>query len=166
MEEFLVFLNTNKIPVPAGLYEPKRRALIVDDNTFMAKNIQMILERKAGFETKIAADGFQAGTLLESFRPAVMTLDLHLPGLNGFEVLAFIREQYPQYGRVKVLVVSAADPQELAEAARAGADDTLAKPFSLNDLLSRTLKLAGITQPLALDPAEERALGAAVSAGA
>ena len=63
--------------------------------------IEHTLER-AGFETEIAMDGFSAGALMQMFAPSVMTLDAMMPGLCGFEVLKFKREDY---SAIRILVV-------------------------------------------------------------
>ena len=70
------------MPVPEELQVKSQRVLIVEDDEKMAKAIQRALERK-GFETQIADDGFGAGSLASSYGPAVMTLDLQMPGLGG-----------------------------------------------------------------------------------
>jgi excisionase family DNA binding protein len=113
------------------------RILIVDDDASMARAIQRVL-RLAGYETLIATDGFQAGSLLHSFSPALMTLDLQMPGLDGFGVLRFLRESAPRPA-LRVLVISGESEQRLREARELGADETLVKPF-INDQLLATVQ--------------------------
>jgi CheY-like chemotaxis protein len=118
--------------------------LIVDDDPAAAKAIQRAL-RQAGFETRIAADGFAAGTLLESFEPSAVTLDLNMPGIGGLEVIRYIRRN-PRFASVKVLVVSALDQAKLDEAVASGADDALAKPYKNQVLVDKVLAMVGATE--------------------
>ncbi|CAM4197921.1 response regulator [Roseateles saccharophilus] len=127
-------------PVPA----PSDRVLIVDDDPSMARAIQRVL-LAAGYKTLIANEGFQAGSLLHSFSPALMTLDLRMPGLDGFGVLRFLRDSPPRPA-LRVLVVSGESESSLREALELGADDALAKPFTNQQLLvavQRLLPLPG-----------------------
>ena len=123
VSDFLTFLRENGMPIPEELQKASRRVLIVEDDEKMAKSIQRSLKR-AGFDTRIAADGFEAGTLANTFEPAVMTLDLKMPGIGGLEVLKSIRAN-EALSDIKVLVVSAMSKKELNEAAEAGADDVV-----------------------------------------
>ena len=108
----------------------------------MAKNIQRVLYR-AGFETEIALDGFQAGTLAESFAPAVITLDLKMPGLSGLEVIKFARKR-ENLKNIKILVISAMPQKDLDEVREIGADDVLEKPFNNDDLIEKVSNLMGV----------------------
>jgi excisionase family DNA binding protein len=122
-------------PVAAGdMPARSNRILVVDDEPSMARAIQRVL-RPAGYETLIATDGFQAGSLLHSFAPALMTLDLQMPGLDGFGVLRFLRDSNPR-PELRVLVVSGESEQRLREARELGAHETLAKPFINEQLLA------------------------------
>lgn len=128
------FMRANAIPEPAELQrELARRILIVEDEPSMASAMSRALKR-AGFETASAGDGFQAGLLLHSYQPGLMTLDLRMPGTDGFAVLRSLRENPPAFA-CKVLVVSA-DTDRLDEALVRGADGVLVKPFTNAELLA------------------------------
>jgi excisionase family DNA binding protein len=116
------------------------RVLIVDDEQAMASAMGRLL-RRAGFDVMTATDGFQAGSLLHQFKPSVMTLDLRMPGLDGFGVLRFLREA-PAERPPKVLVVSGVADDLLREAVRQGAHDALEKPFLDASLLEAVCRLA------------------------
>jgi excisionase family DNA binding protein len=131
------FARRHGLPEPVVASEApacSNRILIVDDEPSMARAIQRVL-RPAGFETLVTADGFQAGSMLHSFAPALMTLDLQMPGLDGFGVLRFLRDSKPR-PQLRVLVVSGESEQRLREARELGADETLAKPFINEQLLA------------------------------
>lgn len=136
------FAARHGLPDPEGAIEPSpvlNRVLIVDDDPSMARSIQRVL-RPAGYETLIASDGFQAGSLLHSFSPALMTLDLRMPGLDGFGVLQFLRDGSPRPS-LRVLVISGESDDCLRKAREKGAHDTLAKPFSNEGLRAAVQRL-------------------------
>jgi len=139
--DFLAFLRQHRIPVPAELRSDGDTVLIVEDDEPMARAIERVL-RGAKYTTHVANDGFRAGALVALLRPAVVTLDLELPGLRGLDVLSFIRGT-PDLERVRVLVVSAMPDENLRDALRAGADDILPKPFDSDALLAKVGRLAG-----------------------
>jgi len=139
VEELRRFMRAHGIPEPDAPHGLARRVLIVDDEPGMANAISRVLTN-ARFETRIAADGFLAGSLLHTFKPGLMTLDLRMPNLDGFGVLDRLRETPPPFP-LKVLVVSA-DTSARLDAARArGADAVLAKPFLNEDLLAAVDRL-------------------------
>jgi excisionase family DNA binding protein len=142
LNDFRDFLRQYNMPVPEGLQDRSRRVLIVEDDSLVAESIQGILQ-EAGFETLIASDGFKAGSLLETFYPRVMTLDIRMPGLSGFEVLSFVKSR-PALSLLKILVVSVASEEELNKALETGADDVLKKPFQNDILLEKVFRLAAI----------------------
>ena len=107
----------------------------------MAAAIQRILKR-AGYQTQIAQDGFQAGTLITSFNPSLITLDLSMPGMDGFAVLKYIREN-ESLKNIKIIVISALDDSKLKQAKSEGADLCISKPFEKADLLKSIASLTG-----------------------
>lgn len=127
------FMRKHGMPDSTEPQDAAPRVLIVEDDGVMARAIQRVLKR-AGFETASASNGFVAGSMLHSFRPALMTLDIRMPGMDGLEVLRALRKTPPP-SALKVLVVSGSDREELAAALRAGADGVLVKPFSNEELL-------------------------------
>lgn len=143
-QDFIAFLKSNDLPIPEEFQYSNNRILIVDDVHAMAAAIQRVL-RRAGFETMVAHDGFSAGHLLASFKPTLMTLDLSMPGMNGFEVLAFMAKE-GTYKDVKVLVVSALEDETLALAQAAGAHECLRKPFENKTLVAAVNRILAVTR--------------------
>ena len=127
IDSFVEFLQENNMPIPQDLKPKNNKVLIVEDLPEMAKAIERVLKR-AGFDTKIAKNGFEAGDLLRSFQPALMTLDIKMPGLSGLEILKYTKSQ-TDFADLKIIVISAQEKQQLEEAVNCGADLALQKPF-------------------------------------
>lgn len=144
LEDFIHFLESNDMPVPEELcpQAAASKVLIVEDQLEMASAMRRVL-RRAGYEVEVAADGFAAGLMLAQHQPAVMTLDIKMPGMDGYEVLKTMREQ-AVYNKVQVLVVSAETTSGMQKALELGANDILAKPFDNNELLDKVEALIGV----------------------
>ena len=127
--------------MPGVQEEGTRRILVVDDDPAMANAIERVL-RRAGYETCKAADGFQAGDMLHTFKPSLMTLDLRMTGQDGFGVLQHLRDTR-QLDRLKVLVVSGESEARLRAAVELGAHEALAKPFKNEQLVATVQRLLG-----------------------
>ena len=134
--DFLSFLQQQKMPVPPDLASAansnSKRILVIDDEVALRNAIRRVL-LKDGYQIELAEDGFQGGVKLSQFKPDVLTLDLAMPGLNGYEVLQFIRQQ-PEFAALKVLVISGLGEDALTKALDYGADAVLNKPFENAEL--------------------------------
>ncbi len=139
LTDFLQFLQLQQMPMPAALLQadptavPAGRVLVIDDEPLYRNAIRRLLQSR-GYLVAEAGDGFQAGVQLGLFQPAVVTLDLKMPGLDGFEVLRYIRQQ-SAFAHVHVIVISGLEPSALQEARELGAAATLPKPFDNQQLL-------------------------------
>jgi len=134
-------MKEHGIPDPEAPADTAKRVLVVDDEPAMANAIKRVLTR-AGYEAVIASDGFQAGSLLHTFKPALMSLDLRMPRIDGFGVLRFLRESGP-FASMKVLVISGESEARLREALDEGAHEALPKPFGNEQLLQAVQRLVG-----------------------
>jgi two-component system OmpR family response regulator len=80
---------------------------------------------------------------LEEYRPAIVLLDVMMPGMDGWEVARVIKN-HPDHGRSRVVMLTArSDFSDKHESLRAGADDYLVKPIQLEELgrrIERNLK--------------------------
>jgi len=119
-------------------------ALVIEDDDMTAMIIQTILEQE-GYEVQIAVDGEKAQQMIARMPPpALVTLDIMLPYIDGFELLDLIRSA-PDWQDVPVLVVtSKTEPQVLARALNSGASDCLVKPFRRQDLCAQIKRLTGV----------------------
>ena len=115
------------------------RVLIIEDEPRLAENVARSLRESAGYAVDIANDGQEGLFMAESNEYDAILLDLMLPQLDGMQLLGRIRKAGQ---RTPVLVVTARDDKESVVALlNAGADDYLAKPFDLGELLARTKAL-------------------------
>ena len=109
--------------------------LIVDDDPSIRKLVATTLEDVAGFELVEAADGDEALELAREEAPAIVLLDIDMPGIDGFEACRRLRAQ-PQTADATVVMLTAAADEEAERAAEeAGADLFITKPFSPLELL-------------------------------
>jgi two-component system response regulator VicR len=108
--------------------------MVVDDNHDNAEIIRQYLEIR-GYPIAVAHDGDEALALFETVKPALVLLDVMMPGRDGWEVCR-IMKQHPLLGRsVRIIMVTALDEwQDKREALQLGADDYVEKPFDLPTL--------------------------------
>jgi two-component system, OmpR family, response regulator ResD len=107
--------------------------LVVDDEPVITDVVSRYLER-AGYSTRVAADGFEALRLAGDSEPDLVVLDLLLPGLDGLEVMRELHETRPT--RVIMLTAKGEASDRIAGLQR-GADDYVVKPFSPAELVER-----------------------------
>lgn len=109
------------------------RVLIVEDETEFADLIELWI-RRSGRETAVATSGPQAMRLLWDMRPDLVTLDVALPGLDGWTICERIRE----VSDVPIVIVTARGSEaDRVRGLEIGADDYIVKPFSFRELMAR-----------------------------
>lgn len=90
---------------------------------------------QAGFEILEAADGQEGLDILREHKPHIITCDLSMPYMNGYEFLTTVRQD-PEHRDIPIIVVTAiGQEEEAAKATEMGANAYLTKPFSSNHLL-------------------------------
>jgi DNA-binding response OmpR family regulator len=109
--------------------------LVIEDEERLAQNLATAISKNAGFAVDIALDGNDGLHLATSGTFDAIILDLMLPGKSGQEVLAGLRETGD---KTPVLVLTAKEEKaSIIALLDNGADDYLAKPFDLGELLAR-----------------------------
>ena len=142
--------------------------LVVDDEPTIAEVVARYLNR-AGYATRVAANGREALDVAASQRPDLVVLDLMLPGIDGLEVMRRLRKQTGK--RLAIILLTArGEESDRIVGLRLGADDYVVKPFSAGELIARVdailrrLEPARDEQPplrfdgLEIDPAGRRVL--------
>ena len=118
-----------------GAVDTRQVVLHVEDNPSNRKLVELVVARRPGLRLVEAADGETGLELAREFRPALVLLDLRLPGISGEEVLDALRADSGTAG-LRIVVVSAeARPNETARLIERGADGYLVKPVDVADLL-------------------------------
>jgi two-component system KDP operon response regulator KdpE len=122
--------------------------LVVDDEPQIQRALEVNLVAR-GYQVDLAATGEQALELAAARRPDVVLLDLGLPGIDGLGVIGALRA----WSHVPILVLSArGEEADKVSALDAGADDFVAKPFGMGELLARMRAVLRRRQPVHGEP--------------
>ncbi len=117
------------------------RVLVVDDDAVIRQLVVINLEME-GFEVFTAEDGLDAIAKVRELRPAVVTLDIMMPRLDGWETAARLNAD-PDTSGVKVVLLSArAQEADLRRGHGLGVDAYLTKPFDPDELIETVRRLA------------------------
>ncbi|GAA5204400.1 response regulator transcription factor [Microbacterium jejuense] len=123
---------TSPAPEGSSVEEP-RVAVVIEDEDDIRSLLSVVLAQ-AGFEVHGAADGAEGVELVREHAPLVTTLDVNMPGMDGFETAKRIRAISSTY-----IVMLSARTEEIdaLQGLEAGADDYVAKPFRPRELRAR-----------------------------
>jgi len=125
--------------------------LVVEDNRNLAAGLRQNLEVE-GHEVVLAASGAEGLEAFERAAPDLVILDLMLPGMDGFEVLARLRRR--RAAQPVLLLTARGAEADKVRGLRGGADDYVTKPFGVLELLARVDALLRRTSGPAI-PADE-----------
>ena len=110
------------------------RVLVIDDDPDIGRVVRMLLEVE-GYEVLLSEDGLRGLALAQRQQPDVIVLDLMMPVMDGYEVLAQLRED-PRTADIAVVVLSALSLPDARDAnVKAGETVFLSKPFEPEELL-------------------------------
>lgn len=115
-----------------------RPALIIEDDPDIAESVRYNLE-SAGFAASVASSGEQGLALALDAQnpPAVIVLDLMLPGMNGMELCRRLRRENRTRRTPIIMLTAKTSESDRVAGLDVGADDYIAKPFSVRELLAR-----------------------------
>ena len=130
-----------------------KRVLIAEDEPSIVTSLEFLMAR-SGYETRAARDGEEALTLLATFRPHLVLLDIMLPRRSGLELCRLIRADAALAGTRVLMLTAMGGSRDMGQGLAAGADDYLSKPFATQELVARV-------QALLEDPVLRLAPGAA-----
>jgi len=118
------------------------RVLVVDDDEVIRRLIEVNLSLE-GFDVSTAVDGQDCLDKVAEINPDVITLDVMMPRLDGWETAVQLR-QAPDTAHIKVVLITArAQEDDKVRGARVGADAYLTKPFDPNEMIRLVRELAG-----------------------
>ena len=118
----------------AAARKKARRILVVDDSLSVRKSLVQLLE-DAAYEVKTANDGLEAVRELKGFAPHVICTDLEMPNMNGLELTEHLRLR-PETQYLPIIMISSRSmDKHRDQAARAGVDFYVTKPYTDADLL-------------------------------
>ena len=121
------------------------KVLVVDDDDVIRHHITVNLELE-GFEVSTAFDGQDCLDKVKDIQPAVITLDIMMPRLDGWEAASRLRAD-PETADIKVVLLSArAQEADLQRGSRIGVDAYLTKPFDPDELIATVRRLAGLPE--------------------
>lgn len=130
----------------ASPFSASSAILVVDDDPDNAVIVRDLLEAH-GYTVLVARDGDEGLAMFDEFRPALVLLDVMMPGRSGWEVCHAMK-QHPTHGKnVRIMMLTALSAWNDKQAAiQTGADDYVTKPVDLKGLLAcvrRNLALVG-----------------------
>ncbi|MBI4410845.1 MAG: response regulator [Gemmatimonadetes bacterium] len=110
--------------------------LVVDDDPSALDIVRTYLESR-GYRVATAADGKEALAKLEEVRPALILLDIMMPGMDGWEVARVVKN-HPDFADTRVVMLTArSDFADKQQGLSAGVDDYIVKPIRLHELGDR-----------------------------
>jgi PleD family two-component response regulator len=116
--------------------------LIIDDNRHTAEALKQMLD-VLDVPARVAFGSSPAMAILNSFIPRFVCLDINMPGVDGTEILAYLRRE-PRLKRVPVIIITSDDqPETRQRVLEGGAQSVIIKPATI-DILESALKKAGI----------------------
>jgi two-component system, OmpR family, alkaline phosphatase synthesis response regulator PhoP len=130
---------TSEASAPAPRHA--QEVLVVEDDPVVSRLVTHLLTRR-GYSVQHAADGLRAQEMLAGeHKPAVVVLDVMLPYVSGFELMAQIRST-PGWGDVPVIVLtSKSNESDILRAFDSGVNDYIVKPFRPEEFVARVRRL-------------------------
>lgn len=114
------------------------KILIVDDEPNILLSLEFLF-KKEGYQVLIARDGEEAMQLIENQIPELIILDIMMPKVDGYEVCAYVKKNYP---KTQVIFLSAKSKEkDLKKGLALGADRYLTKPFSTKEIVAEVKNL-------------------------
>lgn len=131
------------------------RILVVEDESSVAQAVAYTLEQE-GFEVVVASDGREALDAFEEAVPALVILDLMLPGLSGWQLFNVFRREHD----VPIIMLTArTEEADRVAGLEMGADDYVPKPFSMRELVARVRTVLRRSERSSEEPPEQLGAG-------
>jgi CheY-like chemotaxis protein/anti-sigma regulatory factor (Ser/Thr protein kinase) len=124
---------------------PSRRVLVVDDNRDAAESLGMLL-KLLGADVQVAYNGVDALRLFAEYQPAVVLLDIGMPGMDGYEVARRLREMPGSAGVSLIALTGWGQAEDRYRSESAGFDHHLVKPADIQTLQNVLVASKGFTE--------------------
>jgi eukaryotic-like serine/threonine-protein kinase len=111
------------------------RLLVVDDNDDNRDMLARRLRRR-GYQVDTARSGAEALDAIDESRYELVLLDVMMPGVNGLEVLQYIRKRYSKAQLPVLMATARSDSEDVVEALRFGANDYVIKPLNFAEVIA------------------------------
>ncbi|QTD45944.1 response regulator transcription factor [Ottowia testudinis] len=116
------------------------KLLVADDEPNIVISLEYLMKRE-GYEVLVATDGHQALETIQREKPALVLLDVMMPGKTGFEVCQAVRAD-PALANVRVLMLTAKGRDtDISKGLALGANAYMIKPFSTRELVEKVAEL-------------------------
>ena len=129
--------------------DPRRVAVVIEDDEDIRNLLETVLTQ-AGFQVIAASNGITGIEAVRRYSPIVTTLDVNMPGLDGFETLRRIREFSETY---VVMLTALGEEIDTLHGLESGADDYVTKPFRPRELRARIEAMLRRPRSIATDTA-------------
>ena len=141
-KDLVKFLKRQKLRVPPELLSDGTAMLVVDDEQEVGQSIKKSLKTKhPDWKISIAIDGYAAGEAVATDHPHLVVLNLHMPGMDGFEVCQKLKAKRIPHRAVVIALTALPSPEDKQAAMNAGAAAYLQKPIDLDHLWQTIQKL-------------------------
>lgn len=116
---------------------PKAKTLLIVEDNLEFRELLRIILAKAGYRVLTAPNGLVGFEMARRERPDMVLLDLQMPQMDGYQTCRAIRAE-PGIERTPIILISVlANPKDVIEGLKLGADDYINKPFDTQEVLAR-----------------------------
>ncbi len=136
----------------------KRKIIVIEDDHSINELIRYNLERE-GFEAEGVANGLDAVLMVEQRLPALVLLDIMLPGLDGFEVCRRLKNNAKTAAVPVIMITARGSETDVVRGLQLGAEDYVVKPFSPKVLVARVRAVLRRTVSAAINTGDRRTIG-------
>lgn len=133
LAQLIRFMKAHGIPLNQ-LDTGRTRVLVADDDAELTRLLKKTLEERFGYEVAVASSAFEAGALLEQFKPAVVLVDIDLAGIEGRALSRFIAAHGELQGTQLIATGASLTDEDRPGVLQQGFHHAIAKPFGVHQL--------------------------------
>ena len=133
LAQLIRFMRAHGIPLNQ-LDTGRTRVLVADNDAELARLLEKTLEERFGYEVALASSAFEAGAMMEQLKPAVVLVDIDMPGIDGRALSRFITAHGELQGTQMIAAGASLTDSDRQILLQQGFHATIAKPFSIQQL--------------------------------